>query len=116
MSIEELKEMIDNGKYPIIHPNKNLQECLTCCPIDDSYLAQCTHYLILVSYTPYDFVCKIITKTPKYDNIKVNNDQYELTLTTMFFGESIRYYSSSTYFMTFSCIRTTSYKGYFKYL
>jgi hypothetical protein len=113
-TIAELKELIDNNHFPIIHPYKNIQECITCCPINKEYLSECTHYLILTGYTDTEFSCRIITKTGKYGNHSVNSNQYVLLEVVPSFLNGIKFYSSSMYFMLFECMYLKSYVGYFK--
>lgn len=113
-TIEELKSYIDNNVFPIVHARRDLQECLTCCSLSKEYLSECTHYLILTGYTDKEFSCRIITRTSKYNNSKVESHQYVLEDIVPSFKNGIRYYSSSMYFMLYECMFLDTYIGYFK--
>ena len=116
MTIKELEDILDKKMYPIIHPERDLKDCILCCPTDKNYLSQCTHYLILTDYSDNKFTTRLITKSSNYDNIPVCSDQFSITTLTYFFGEKIKYYSLNTFIMPYNCIRLISYKGYFKYI
>ena len=110
MQTEKLKKLIDSGKYPIIHPEDDIEKCIMCCPTDKGYLAECRHYVVLTDYDKDGFYCRIVTSSSKYGNIKVTSDDYKLSLFSFII---INYYSKKSYWTPFACLDSNSYKGYF---
>jgi hypothetical protein len=78
MHTEKLKKLINCGKYPIIHPENDIERCILCCLSDKGFLAQCRHYIILTNYYSIGFYCKIITNSNKYNNVIPNKADYKL--------------------------------------
>jgi hypothetical protein len=113
INLEELKDLVDTGIHPIIHYNSKLSECDFCCGISGDLLTQCDHYVIVENYLSVKNLVEVrmITNSNKYNNIRANSKQFSLLKNI-----GIGYYTERTFVISFDCLGTTTYFGYFKFL
>lgn len=113
MTIDILKQMIDERRLPIVHSAAGVEACITCCSLESQFLAQCTHYIILTAYNDFGFVCRIITQSSDYGNRRFDDNDYVLEK-SIFGSKKLLYYSATPFTMEYACVDTTTYKGYVK--
>jgi hypothetical protein len=119
--LEKVKDTLSKGKYPIIHLEKDNFKCQMCMQIDNNYLQQCRHFIIVTDLYDGGFIGRIITSSPNYGNIKIVKEQYHIDTNIknlgMFF-KPLKYHSNliHQYFFTSDCMEEGSYRGYFDYV
>ncbi len=114
--MSKVLDLLEQGKFPIVHPNQGLDTCEFCCPIDINLYKQCTHYLIVDSYDENlkEYYVRLVTNSNNYiGNKQPGIKQYEKYLFKFF---TVSYYTTNLFSITEDCINDLPIIGHFNYL